>query len=133
MGLSVRAAASAPLADFIAQMGKSIAAGDGGRCGDVPQLRPDPRRLQAHRAAGVRRCYATFDVSLRGLLRKLHGGTQHSGKVYLPPDPSETDRTARSREPAPQPGSDAVESARTSSGPPRCATRSAGSEPAQEE
>ena len=44
---------------------------------------------------GCARCYSVFDTSLRGLLRKLHGGTQHTGKVYLPPNPSETNRTAR--------------------------------------
>jgi protein arginine kinase activator len=44
---------------------------------------------------GCPHCYAQFEPHLRGLLRKLHGGTQHMGKVYLPPDPRETDRTAR--------------------------------------
>jgi protein arginine kinase activator len=44
---------------------------------------------------GCSRCWSAFDGSLRGLLRKLHGGTQHAGKVYLPPDPTEVDRAAR--------------------------------------
>jgi hypothetical protein len=42
-----------------------------------------------------RRVVREHREALRGLLRKLHGGTQHTGKVYLPPHPSETDRTAR--------------------------------------
>ncbi|NIP57397.1 MAG: hypothetical protein GWN52_05200, partial [Gemmatimonadetes bacterium] len=28
-----------------------------------------------------------------GLFRRLHGGTQHVGKVYLPPDPTEAERS----------------------------------------
>ena len=41
---------------------------------------------------GCSHCYVTFDDHLRGLFRQLHGGTQHVGKVYLPPDPSEAER-----------------------------------------
>ncbi|MDX1675880.1 MAG: UvrB/UvrC motif-containing protein, partial [Longimicrobiales bacterium] len=42
---------------------------------------------------GCSHCYVTFDAHLRGLFRRLHGGTQHVGKIYLPPDPSEAERT----------------------------------------
>src|SRR5688500_5821980 len=40
---------------------------------------------------GCPHCYATFETHLRGLLRRIHGGTQHPGQVYLPsaPTPSE--------------------------------------------
>ena len=95
MGLSSGAAASAPLADFIAQMGKSIAAETVSQAGTCPNCGLTIADFKRTGRLGCARCYATFDVSLRGLLRKLHGGTQHSGKVYLPPDPTETDRTAR--------------------------------------
>lgn len=44
---------------------------------------------------GCSHCYVTFEGHLRGLLRRLHGGTQHVGKVYLPPDPSEAERGER--------------------------------------
>jgi protein arginine kinase activator len=37
----------------------------------------------------------TFDTHLTGLLRRLHGGTQHVGKVYLPPDPSRAEQQER--------------------------------------
>jgi protein arginine kinase activator len=95
MGLSSGPAASAPLADFIAQMGKSIAAETVAQAGTCPSCGQTLADFKRSGRLGCARCYHTFDVSLRGLLRKLHGGTQHSGKVYLPPDPSETDRTAR--------------------------------------
>jgi protein arginine kinase activator len=94
MGLS-SGTASAPLADFIAQMGKSIAAETVASAGTCPSCGLTLADFKRTGRLGCDRCYSTFDTSLRGLLRKLHGGTQHSGKVYLPPDPSETDRTAR--------------------------------------
>ncbi len=37
---------------------------------------------------GCPQCWSSFEVHLRGLLRRVHGSTQHIGKVYLPPDPS---------------------------------------------
>jgi protein arginine kinase activator len=94
MGLS-SGAATAPLADFIAQMGKSIAAETVASAGTCPSCGLTLADFKRTGRLGCARCYATFETSLRGLLRKLHGGTQHSGKVYLPPDPTETDRTAR--------------------------------------
>ncbi len=94
MGLSA-GTANAPLADFIAQMGKSIAAETVASAGTCPSCGLTLADFKRTGRLGCARCYSTFDVSLRGLLRKLHGGTQHSGKVYLPPDATETDRTAR--------------------------------------
>ena len=44
---------------------------------------------------GCPHCYATFEGHLRGLLRRIHGATQHIGKVYLPPDPSQSEREKR--------------------------------------
>jgi len=44
---------------------------------------------------GCPHCYVTFEAHLRGLLRRVHGATQHVGKVYLPPDPAEGDRALR--------------------------------------
>jgi len=44
---------------------------------------------------GCPQCYPTFETSLRGLLRRIHGGTQHVGKVYLPPDSSVSDGEKR--------------------------------------
>ena len=44
---------------------------------------------------GCPQCYPTFETYLRGLLRRIHGGTQHVGKVYLPPDPSVSEREMR--------------------------------------
>jgi protein arginine kinase activator len=40
---------------------------------------------------GCPHCYTTYESYLRGLLRRVHGSTQHLGKVYLPPDPAASD------------------------------------------
>lgn len=44
---------------------------------------------------GCPHCWSTFEVHLRGLLRRVHGGSQHVGKVYLSPDPTVSEREQR--------------------------------------
>lgn len=85
-----------PLTDFLAQMGESETAsprsvGDEGCsfCGLTFKDFRETGRL------GCPHCYATFEAPLRGLLRRIHGGTQHMGKVYLPPDPSASEMEKR--------------------------------------
>lgn len=87
--------ANSPLTDFLAQMGAS---------GERPKEEPSavcpfcsltfPAFKETGRL-GCPQCYETFGVHLRGLLRRIHGGTQHMGKVYLPPDPSATEMEKR--------------------------------------
>jgi len=89
--------ANLPLADFLAKMGEDQAGelGAGGEdltcpfCGLTASAFKEVGRL------GCPQCYSTFEPSLRGLLRRIHGGTQHVGKVYLPPDPSVTELEKR--------------------------------------
>lgn len=87
-----------PLADFLAQMGgeeadRSARGGveDGpcSFCGLTFSGFRESGRL------GCPHCYSTFEVQLRGLLRRIHGSTQHVGKVYLPPDPSVSEKQKR--------------------------------------
>lgn len=90
------ASGNAPLADFLAKMG-----------GDQPRLEGTESDLKCAFCGltasefkkvgrlGCPQCYSTFEQSLRGLLRRIHGGTQHVGKVYLPPDPSVTELEKR--------------------------------------
>jgi len=73
-----------PLADFLAQIGEgatdaALAGVDEGcpYCGTSPQ---DFRRTGR---LGCSQCYAHFAPQLRGLLRRVHGATQHMGKIYL--------------------------------------------------
>jgi protein arginine kinase activator len=80
-----------PLTDFLAQMAQP----------DAPALTQRPecefcgltlKDFKKTGRLGCSHCYVTFDEHLRGLFRQLHGGTQHVGKVYLPPDPTEAER-----------------------------------------
>lgn len=91
-----QAPTSFPLQEFLAQMGgdreaqRSVDAGE--RCGFCGLTFAGFR--EAGRL-GCPHCYSTFDRQLRGLLRRVHGSTRHTGKVYLPPDPTASDRERR--------------------------------------
>lgn len=43
---------------------------------------------------GCMHCYATFEQSLRELLRKIHGNSQHAGRRYEPPAPTLMERAS---------------------------------------
>lgn len=88
--------ANFPLTDFLAQMGETAAAAPAAEsdagcsfCGLTFQDFRETGRL------GCPHCYSSFEAPLRGLLRRIHGGTQHMGKVYLPPDPSASEMEKR--------------------------------------
>lgn len=75
---------SGPLADFLAEMGKGAegamlpaAAEDCPYCGTSAS---DFRRTGR---LGCSHCWAHFEDHLTALLRRLHGSTQHVGKIYL--------------------------------------------------
>ncbi|NJD19108.1 MAG: hypothetical protein FIA95_07490 [Gemmatimonadetes bacterium] len=84
------------LTDFLAQMGEGDAASSEPaqdlRCSFCGLTFRDFRETGR---LGCPHCYASFEAHLRGLLRRIHGGTQHVGKVYLPPDPSATEMEKR--------------------------------------
>lgn len=84
-----------PLTDLLAQMGQSREeTGEEpsracGFCGlELEELKKIGR-------VGCSHCYVAFEAHLRGLLRRLHGSTQHIGKLYLPPDPTAAERRDR--------------------------------------
>lgn len=84
-----------PLADLLAQIGRSKEesgiekAAVCGFCGlGLEEFKKVGRMGCSH-------CYAAFESHLRGLLRRLHGSTQHVGKLYLPPDPTAAERKER--------------------------------------
>ncbi|MFQ5537887.1 MAG: UvrB/UvrC motif-containing protein [Gemmatimonadota bacterium] len=84
-----------PLTDFLAQMGEGARPQTGeaedicGFCGLTFSHFREIGRL------GCPHCYTAFEAHLRGLLRRIHGGTQHVGKVYLPPDPTASEMEKR--------------------------------------
>jgi protein arginine kinase activator len=80
-----------PLTDFLAQMGQEARPQKlgGAACEYCALTLKDFKKTGR---LGCSHCYVTFDDHLRSLFRRLHGATQHVGKVYLPPDPSEAER-----------------------------------------
>jgi protein arginine kinase activator len=82
-----------PLTDFLAQMGRagaeSAASGPCAYCGLTLEEFKKTGRL------GCSHCWVHFESHLGSLLRRLHGATQHVGKVYLPPDPSRAEQQER--------------------------------------
>ena len=79
-----------PLTDFLTQLGRAgEPAGPCAYCG----LKLDDFKKTGR--LGCSHCYVTFESHLKTLLRRLHGGTQHIGKVYLPPNPSVAEREER--------------------------------------
>jgi protein arginine kinase activator len=89
-------AAKLPLTDFLAQMGKgAVGEADVGTVGPCSFCGTSVEDFKRTGRLGCPHCYSVYEPQLRGLLRRIHGATQHVGKVYLPPDTAEADRTAR--------------------------------------
>ena len=84
-----------PLTDFLAQMGKGLAVEGPATAGPCSFCGLKLEDFKKTGRLGCSHCYVTFEPHLRSLLRRLHGGTQHVGKVYLPPDPSRAEREQR--------------------------------------
>ncbi|HET7320967.1 MAG TPA: UvrB/UvrC motif-containing protein [Longimicrobiaceae bacterium] len=86
-------AGSAPLADFLAQMGQGT--GEATVSGRCPSCGLTPAQLKQTGRLGCEACYTHFEPHLRALLRRLHGSTQHAGKAAAAPQGSAAERTAR--------------------------------------
>jgi protein arginine kinase activator len=87
------AAGTLPLADFLAQIGSGITESAlPGRC---PSCGLTPAQLKQTGRLGCATCYSHYEQHLRTLLRRLHGATQHAGKVAAPHEGGDTDRKAR--------------------------------------
>jgi len=89
-----------PLTDFLAKMGEEEGAEESSGDEDAPDTECSFCGLtfsdfRETGRLGCPHCWSTFEGRLRKLLRRIHGGTTHVGKVYLPPDPSVTERQKR--------------------------------------
>jgi protein arginine kinase activator len=82
-----------PLTDFLAQVNQSTV--DTTVVGPCPYCGLKLEEFKKTGRLGCSQCYVSFEQNLRGLLRRLHGGTQHVGKVYLPPDPTLAEQQER--------------------------------------
>jgi protein arginine kinase activator len=85
-----------PLTDFLAQMGQGATAEEeatvAGPCSYCHTTTDDFRRTGR---LGCPHCYSIYETQLRAILRRIHGSTQHLGKVYVPPASETADRTQR--------------------------------------
>lgn len=83
-----------PLADFISNLGGSSSrpSNPQDRCPFCGLSYPDFKEVGR---LGCPECWTAFREPLEKLLRRVHGSTRHVGKVYLPPDPSASEREKR--------------------------------------
>ena len=84
-----------PLTDFLAQMGSDSSTSVSSTQESCPFCGLTFADFRETGRLGCPQCYETYQVHLQKLLRRVHGGTQHVGKVYLPPDPTTTERQHR--------------------------------------
>lgn len=88
---------SFPLTDFLSEMGEQAEkeSGEGRESGACDFCGLTFEDFRETGRLGCPHCWSTFEPQLRNLLRRIHGGTNHVGKVYLPPDPSVSERKKR--------------------------------------
>jgi len=84
-----------PLTDFLAQMGTDTTTADAASSEACPFCGLTFSDFRETGRLGCPQCYETYAPHLQKLLRRVHGGTQHVGKVYLPPDPTSSDLERR--------------------------------------
>lgn len=84
--------ANLPLTDFLAQVSRQPADTSLVPC---PFCGLKPEEFRRSGRLGCSQCWVSFESSLRSLVRRLHGGSQHIGKVYLPPNPTGEQRRER--------------------------------------
>ena len=94
-GLDTPDVPNLPLIDVIAQMTEDTPADPrmtGTKCSFCGLSFDDFRQTGR---LGCPHCYETFADHLPRLLRRIHGGVKHVGKVYLPPDPTASEMEKR--------------------------------------
>lgn len=94
-GLTAESTPSAPLADFLAQLGTEGGASGEGASEPCPYCGVTESEFRQTGRLGCPQCYAHFEPQLRGLLRRLHGSSQHVGKLYMSAGAEAGDRIAR--------------------------------------
>lgn len=83
-GVSVEGAGSPPIADLLAHLGgsagKTAFSEDAEACEYCGTAAADFRKTGR---LGCPQCYVQFAEPLRALLRRVHGASQHMGKMYI--------------------------------------------------
>ncbi len=86
---------TSPLTDFLSQMTDGERDSVGTQDGTCTFCGLTFAGFRENGRLGCPHCYTTFASYLKNLLRRIHGGVQHVGKVYLPPDPTVSEREQR--------------------------------------
>lgn len=94
-GLDTAAAKNLPLTDFLAEMGKAAIDEEEVRAGPCAYCHTTVDDFKRSGRLGCPHCYSTYETQLRAILRRIHGSTQHLGKVYVPPAGEGADLGAR--------------------------------------
>lgn len=95
-GVGAAGSPEPPLADFLASLGGEGAdAALSGAVEACPYCGTTPRDFRKTGRLGCPQCYAHFEAQLRGLLRRVHGASQHMGKVYVSAVSEVEDRETR--------------------------------------
>ena len=83
-GVSVEQGASAPIADLLAHIGGTSESDLMGEESDeCDYCGTTVRDFRKTGRLGCPQCYSRFADQLRALLRRVHGASQHMGKVYV--------------------------------------------------
>ena len=97
-GITGSTPAPAPLADFLAHIGKSVDDPSRSEVSEpCPYCGTSSEDFRHTGRLGCPQCYTHFEGQLRGLLRRVHGSTQHVGKLYLSEASGVEDPTAHLR------------------------------------
>ncbi len=86
-----------PLGDFLkaVQQQAMLPSAESTKCAACGMTLKD---FRATGRLGCSRCYGAFAVSLRELLRRVHGSAQHAGRTYSGPQPAPWQRANSLRE-----------------------------------
>ncbi len=92
-GFKVQQPPSHPLGAFLLEVQKQMppVSGEVGRCLFCSATLRD---FRTSGRLGCARCYTTFEVSLRDLLRRVHGASKHIGKRYVAPEPQPVEQAS---------------------------------------
>ncbi len=95
-GVGGSESAEPPIADLLAHLGEG---GHEAALSEVKEACPycgtTAQGFRKTGRLGCSQCYAHFAVQLRGLLRRVHGASQHMGKVYVSASAAPDDKQAR--------------------------------------
>ena len=82
-----------PLVDFLGQLGGPGPAAQSAAVAEpCPFCGTSTADFRRNGRVGCSQCYVHFEPQLRGLLRRIHGSSQHAGKLYLSESSEISDR-----------------------------------------